>query len=239
VVAVLDALSNREKALAIWGVVFVVWVSFKSDGLGRQLLVTLRSALAPNLMLVWIATLSYCVGLVFLSHRLGLWHLTALKETIYWFFGSALVLVGSAITARAFDRAFVRRLVRTAIRLTLIVEFLVGLYVMPLALELLFVPLVALFVGMQAVAALDPKAAQARPFIDGVLGFGGLCLAIYVAVSALTDLDGLLTREHGETFLLVPTFTLALAPLLYAMVKWSRWDQERLRRRWREQEAVL
>jgi hypothetical protein len=76
VVAVLDALSNREKALAIWGVVFVVWVSFKSDGLGRQLLVTLRSALAPKLMLVWIATLSYCVGLVFLSHRLGLWHLT-------------------------------------------------------------------------------------------------------------------------------------------------------------------
>ena len=91
---------------------------------------------------------------MFVAHRLNLWHLTALKETIYWFLGTALVLVGSAITAQVFDRAFAMRLMHKAIRFTLIIEFLVGIYVMPLILELVFVPLMTLLVLMQAFAVI-------------------------------------------------------------------------------------
>jgi hypothetical protein len=131
--AVVDFLNNREKALALWGVAFAVYVSIKSDGLGRQLLVLVRAALAPKIVLPSVVAAAYCTGLVFVCWRLGLWHETAIKETVYWFLGTALVLVGSAISAQEFDRAFATRLVNMAVRFTLIIEFLTGIYVMPLA----------------------------------------------------------------------------------------------------------
>ena len=50
----------------------------------------------------------------------------------------------------------------------------------------------------------------------------------YVAVSAATDLDGLLTRENGERLLVAPALTLAVVPFLYAVSWWSQREQRKL-----------
>jgi hypothetical protein len=97
---------------------------------------------------------------------------------------------------------------------------------------------IGLLIGLQAAAGSDPGFAQVRRFVDGVLILAGTCFAIFVLVSASMNLHGLLTQEKGETLLLVPTFTLALAPLLYAMATWSRWDRERVERRWRQHKVA-
>jgi hypothetical protein len=185
---------------------------------------------------VWVALAAYATALVLAADAAGIWHRTALKETVYWFVGTAAVLTGNAMTERAFSREYARRLVRTALRFTIIVELLLNLYAMPLAAELVLVPLVGLFVLMQVVAERDPGLANVSSFLDRTLMLVGLGLITWLAVHAATDVGGLLTRGNAERLLLVPVFTVALLPFLFGVWWCSQWERVRIIRRWNEKE---
>jgi hypothetical protein len=232
VLAIIDFLDSRERAVALWAAAILLFAIVKGEGVITSLVGVLRALVQSKILLLFGTAALYCAGIVALGHRAGLWHTSATKETVYWFVGSALVLVGNATHASPNDATFARRLLRKAVRFTLIVEFLVTLYVLPFGVELFLVPLIGLFVGMQVVAAYDPSAASAKGFIDAVLLAIGFGLMLYVTVSALTDIHGLLTRENGEKFLLAPAMTLALLPFLYVVAWLSRREQDNLRKRY-------
>jgi hypothetical protein len=226
--AFLDFLNSREKAILFWAIAIVIWAAVKSDGLGALVLGILRSLVNPKMLLLFGSAAAYCAILVFAGEQAGLWHTTALKETLYWFLASGVILVGEATQASPHDPGFFKMLLGKAVRFTLIVEFLVNLYVFPFGVELLLVPLIALLVGMQVVAGSRSTMAQAKKAIDGALIAIGSALMVYVVVAAISDLEGLLTRENGEDFLLAPALTLAFAPFLYVVAWYSRRELDNL-----------
>jgi hypothetical protein len=115
-----------------------------------------------------------------------------------------------------------------------VIEFVVNLYVFPLLVELVVVCVVLAFVGMQVVAAHDPKIEPiVRKVIDGVLIAIGLFFLGYFAVRAISDLDGFLTRENAERFLVVPALTVAFTPFLYLVAWYSQRELANIRKRFR------
>jgi hypothetical protein len=230
-VALVDFLNSREKAVVLWTVAIVVYAAVKGEGVVASFVGVLRALVQPKLVLLFGSAALYCAGLVLLAIKAGLWHTTAVNETVYWFIGSGLVLVGNATHASRRAPDYLNRLLGRAVRFTLIVEFLVTLYVFPFVVELFLVPLIVVFVGMQVVAEHDPAMAAEKRVIDGVLIAIGFALMVYVAVSAIGNLDGLLTRENGEKFLLAPALTLAFLPFLYGVARLSRRELDNLRKR--------
>ena len=80
-----------------------------------------------------------------------------------------IVLVGRAVThAKPSDPGFYKNLLRQAVRFTIVIESLVNLYVFPFVIELILMPIILLFIGLQVVAAYDPAQAPVRKVIDGV-----------------------------------------------------------------------
>jgi hypothetical protein len=239
VLAVVNFLNGREKATAVWVVVLLAYVWRKDHSLGRSMISVIRALFAWKLTILWVATALYTAAIIYAAYRVGLWHTTAIKETVYWFCGTGMVLVGAATTERSFDGNYAKRLFRKAIRFTLVIEFLVGVYVLPLLAELVLVPLIALLVGMQVVSEDNPELAPAKKVVDGILMLIGIAGISWVIASAVTDLHGLLTREYGERLVLAPALTLAFVPFLYGIWRWSRRDYERTMRRWRESDEVV
>jgi hypothetical protein len=184
----------------------------------------------PKVLLLFGVAAAYSAGVVYLASRVGLWHTSATKETVYWFFGTGVAVVGNATSMSPTDPDFVRKLVSRAVRLTVVVEFLVNLYVFPLAVELVLVPVILLFVGMQVVAQHQPTEAAVRKTIDGVLLVIGFALMLYVGIQVLSDPGGFWTRKHAEGFLVAPALMLALAPLLFAVAWYSRREVDAVRR---------
>jgi hypothetical protein len=128
--AVLDFFDSRAKAVAIWGAVILTYAAIKGEGVVPSMVRVVRSLLAPKLLLLFGSAAVYCAACVSLARWLGFWHTTAVKETIYWFITGGAVLSGRAVEQAApFDRAFYLKLIRHAIRFTIVVEFLVNLYV--------------------------------------------------------------------------------------------------------------
>ncbi|TML62909.1 MAG: hypothetical protein E6G22_07180 [Actinobacteria bacterium] len=229
--AVLDFLNSREKASLLWVAAIVAFATAKRNGVASSFVAVVRSLLAPKLLAVFGSAALYCAGVVLLARWIGAWHTAALKETIYWFFTGGVVLVGRAVThAAPFDLAFYKALLRQAVRFTIVVEFLVNLYVFPFLAELFLVPLVLLFVAMQVLAAHDDSLANARKPIEGLLTTIGLLLLAYFVVKAILNPANLFTREHAERLLVAPILTFAFVPLLWAWGWISRREQENLRR---------
>jgi hypothetical protein len=227
----LDFLNSREKAILLWTIALLAFAAVKADGFASSLMSVLRAIAEPKLMLLFGSAALYCAILVLAASEASLWHTTATKETVYWFFGGGVVLVGRAVVAATTDPAFLKKLLGQALRLAIVIEFLVNLYVFPLAVELLLVPFVLLFVMLEVVAASDPTYAQVHGLVNGVLVAIGLGLLAYVAFSALSDLGGFLTRDNGERFLVAPALTVAFIPFLYCVGWLSRREQANLWKR--------
>ena len=229
-----EFLNSREDAILLWALVILGFVLHKDfRGITGSLLGVLRALHHRKLLLLFGSALLYSAALVYAASALGLWHVTALKATIYWSLGSAVVLAGAAVTEGAQDeRLFLRKVVRRVVAVTVVTEFVVNVYALPFAIEVVCVLVLFAFAGMQAVAAHDTSMPHAtRGFIDGVLGAVGVIYVGYFVIRALGDLDGFVSRENAEEFLVAPVLTLALIPLLLGAAWRSRREQRNFRKR--------
>jgi hypothetical protein len=229
-----DFLNSREDAIVLWTAAILAVVLYKDfRGIGGSMVGVLRALLHPKLLLLFGSALAYATAIVYAAREAGLWHLPALKVTVYWFIGTAIILVGNAVSEGLRDRrAYLRHVLARVLAVTILIEFVVGVYALPLAVEIAFVGLVFLFTGAQVVAQHDATTpAVTRKFIDGVLIAVGVLYLGYFAIRVATDLDGFLTRKNLEDFLVPPLLTVTLVPFLLGVAWLSRWEQEHLRKR--------
>lgn len=226
-----DFLNSREDAVLIWAVLILGFCFYKGPReVGGSFLVVLRAGLHPKVSGLFGMAGIYCAVLILAASTLGLWHATAIKETVYWFVGTGLALAGNATQATP-DADYLKKILRHAFSFTVLIEFAVNLYVFPLLVEIVVVILLLAFYGMQIVAARDPNTDAATLwFIKGVLIGIGAFLILHFAVEAIFDLHGFLSRENLERLLVVPAMTLAFTPFLYAVAWYSRRELANLRK---------
>jgi hypothetical protein len=233
--ALFEVLDGREKAALLWLCLIVAYGVVQG---GRSVTSSAREVVRSffrwKLLFLFGTAALYCAGVVALGAWAGLWHTSAAKETVYWFVTGGVVLVGRAVTdARPTDPGFYAGLIRQAVRYTMVIEFLVNLYVFPFLVELVVVPFVLLVLVAPVAAASTPSLASARKPVDWILAAIGCFLLVHVVVKVTGDPSGLFMRENLETLLIAPALTLAFVPLLAAWAGISHREQENLRKRFR------
>jgi hypothetical protein len=219
-----DYLNAREQAVLFWLIVSAALVLWKVPAIRPQLPILVRSALSPKLLFgIWVPATIYVAVVVYLAAGRGLWHATSLRETLYWFAGTAFVLAGSA--TQASDPLKFWSLFGRVLKVTILIEFLVNLYVFPLPVELIFIPLGVLLAGTQAVSEGNVTLASAHKVVSFLLTALGLATVVYALSSAVRDFHGLVTWVHFEQFVMPLALTAAFAPFLYYVALWSTYEQ--------------
>jgi hypothetical protein len=238
--AFLNILDSREKAVVIWVAAIVVYGTLKARrDIGSPIALLLRTMFHRKMLLLFGSAAGYCVAAVAVAQWAGLWHATAAKETVYWFCTGGITLVGQAVShAKSPELGFHANLLGRAVRATIVIEFLVNLYVFPLPIELVLVPIILLLVMGQVIAAHDASVAAVRKPVDIAVATIGVFLLAYAAGHVIGNLSGLFTRENAETLLIAPALTFAFVPFLWAWGWISRREQQNLRRRFRTQYDV-
>ena len=232
--AFIDFLNSREDAAVLWGVAILVFIILASRSEILSSFAEVVRALALKLLLVFGAAAGYCALVVYLAWLTGLWHRGTLKETIYWFAAIGLVMTARAIENSSRGFGYLRDFLRCAVLLTIVAEFVLNLYVLPLFFELILFPVFVTLAYGQVSDNLKP--AQRRA-ISKATTWLGILLIGYVAVRALTDLEGLLTRDNLEGLLVAPVLTVAFIPYAYGVGWIVRREQENLHKRFRAQRA--
>ena len=226
-----DFLNSREDAVLIWSAIVLAYAIYKSPRLIASTFSVVCLALKPPLLFLFGGAAIYCAGILVAANELGAWNTLAAKETVYWFIGTGLVLAGQATQARP-SPDYARALLGRAFKVALVIEFVVNLYVFPLAVELVFVPVVSVFLILdawnQAQSQADPRVVR---FTDaGLVTIGWLVLLSVLVRIGLQPHD-VLSRDTLERLLVVPVLTVALIPFLCLVAWYSRRQVENLRRR--------
>jgi hypothetical protein len=218
----LSALSNRERALLIWLAVFVVFVAANRST--RQALGSVLKALAsPRLATALLAICAYVTLVVFAAHRVHLWQWWMLKDTLFWFFGAAVVMFFNTDKART-DEHYFRNVVVENLKFAVVLDFILNLYVFNLVIELLLLPVLALLAMLTVVAGTDEKYAQLKKLLQWLAGLIGLGFLLYALASIVSDFRAFTTVRNLQDFALPIGLTVAFLPFTYALGLYSAYE---------------
>ena len=158
-----DVLNSREDAILLWTLLIVGFAIYKDPrGIGGTFLNLVRVALDRRLVTLFGSALVFSALLVYAAKEADLWHTTALKASVFWFVGTAVVLISDAVTrASPGDRDFIRRVLKRVVGVTILLEFVVNLYAFPLVVEMIGVGVALTFTMLQVVVEHDPSATRA------------------------------------------------------------------------------
>jgi hypothetical protein len=212
-------LNTREIASIVWLCLLFGYVLFETNA--RKFVVgffrdVFRAFPYPYILTLIALLILYIVGVVWALNAIGFWTHELLKETVIWFFISALALIASSIATKADTKLF-ETVVADNLKVIVLFQFLVDTYTFSLLVELIFVLIVTFLAMLQAVAQLDEKYKRAQTLI-AILQLGiFVYVAISVTTSVIADYRSLGSMDTIRIILLGPVLSFALLPFAYLL----------------------
>jgi hypothetical protein len=209
----LNEINTRETALLIWLALAAIGaVAYPPV---RQSLGTLfRILLSPKIAGVITALMVYTSLLVLGFARLGVWQLWMLKDTLFWLFGSGLILLFK-ITRATEHEGFFKEAALDGIRLIAVLEFVLNVYTFPLLVELILLPVLAALAILSAVADTEKRFHSVKRLITGILALYGIGLVVYALASIILSFHDFASFKRLEDFLVPIVLTLLAIPFYY------------------------
>jgi len=215
--------NEREIASLVWLGAFLLWGATNSD-LRSAYWQVVKGFVQPKVLGLIIVLAGWTVGLAALAHRVGLWTMDVLSDTVVWFVTVGLAFYFSL--GKVAEDGWFRRTLRRAVGVAVFVEVFVNLRVFSLPVELVLVPLVSVIAVLGAFSEGKDEYKAVRRLATFLLSVLGVVFLVYVAVSLVDD------PKVGETTrkLLLPVWlTIGVMPLIYLVGLWSAYEQAFLR----------
>ncbi len=183
----------------------------------------LSAATARPIAIAFSLAIAYLVAMTVVLRHFELWTLKQFKITALWF-----VVAGIPALADTPEVSKNPALLKTAaaknFKLSLLLDFFLNLFKLPLFGELIFVPFTALLGGLLAVAQSDEKYAPVQKLLNGVLIAIGLGFLVFESYKVFTSFDTIASVDTLRDFALPIIYNVAFIPLLWAMSIYAAYE---------------
>lgn len=175
-------------------------------------------------ILVGVAFLFTYIGVVvLLLEQVGIWAPSQLKLTLLWLCTAGLLGLFSAPKVSE-NPELISRAARGTFQITMMLEFFVNLYRMPLPAELVFVPFSVFLAAMIAVSELNEDHRPANKFLTGVAMVVGLALLAYAGWKTLDNFSAIANVETARSFVLPIIFSALLLPFVWLVAVYCAYE---------------
>jgi hypothetical protein len=210
----IPGLTTRETAAVVWLLIVFALLMTQSE-IRASTSQVLKTVFGSRWLVgLLVGAIAYITGLVLILRYFGYWDSAMTKTTAYWFLGTGFA---TAFSTNRKDEDYFHRLLRNNLTLAVVVGFLVNLYTFPLLVELVLVPVAALFAIAHTLAGLDPKLASAREPLDRIMILIGIIVLSFSMVHVVREFGQLATIERAKEFFLPLFLTLGFIPFLYGV----------------------
>lgn len=208
----LHSLNNRELAIAIWIIIAIIWCVSQSK-IRKSLFQVIKAFFAWKLTASYLLMFAYITVIVLVLKGVGIWNISHLPLTCLWVLCVAFVMLFGF--SKANDQDFFKKSIKDNIKGLVFLEFLVNLYVFDIWVELILVPVFALFGGMLAITDTDKKYEAVKKLLIFILSSIGLFFIAYAVYMAITDFSNFASFENLENFCLPIILSVAFLPFVY------------------------
>jgi hypothetical protein len=209
------SLNNREISIVAWLTIFLAW-AFSKAAVRKAGVDVLRAALAWKIILGVSMMSAYIALIAFGLHTVGLWGTHDLKTTFVWALTAALAMVFNIGSVSDNDRFFQNAL-RDGFKISVVLEFIVNLYVFNLMVEIVLVPIITIVACMLVIAESKDEYRPIRSFLNTILVAFGLVLLAYSGYRIHTDLHAFARPSTLAEFLLPIMLTSLFLPFVYLL----------------------
>ena len=214
--------NNREVATIIWLFLLFLWVLSRAE-IRSSLPGVVKALLGRQMVLAISSMLAYVAVMVLVFSKLGFWDQSAIKDTVFWVLGGAVVMFFN-VNKAAGDEHYFRKVVSDNLKLVLVLEFLVNVYTFGLLAELVIVPLIALLLMLKTFVGLKAEYKKVDTFLGYVLGIIGLSLLAFAVYQAIVNLQVFANLRTLRDFLLPPVLSIAFLPFIYGLALYMTYD---------------
>jgi len=208
-----DLFNTREKAVIIWLLIFLV-LALSQKNIRISLWSFIKLLFQRKILVLIMAMLFYTGLTVFILSETGIWEVFLIKDTIFWVFGSAFVLMMNSNKATQDEHHF-KKIIFDNLKLILIIEFIINRYTFSLCIELILVPVLFVIVAMSAFAEMKKEYMSVKKLIDFILSAFFILLIVFAMVKILGDYKAFVSSKNLRVFSLPPLLTFAYIPFLY------------------------
>lgn len=219
--------SNREIATAIW-LAFVAGLTLTKPKVRTATAKVFRRIVNWKILLCLAAMALYTAFIVAGFHAVGLWRITMVKDTTLWLLFAASAIVVRIVTSGD-NENILRQVLADSIKLIVLLEFLIGTYVMSLPAELALVPFITILVMLDTVARADEKNAPVARLTGALLVVVATGILGFAVSGAIGDYRNLGTINTIRSILFPPLMSIAFAPFIYVVVIVSTYESIFLR----------
>lgn len=201
---------------------FLVMMSFRTT---RESIVgVIKAVFATKVLSGMALMIVYTIGIVAVLNLVSFWNMALLKETVFWFFFTAMASYFSYATSKTPGNVF-RDLVIRSIKVVVIIEFLVNTYTFSLIVELLLVPFVAFIAMVDAVARTEEDHALITNITMGLQIIVSLIIVVSATLKAIADYENLGGIDTVRSLLLPAVLTVLFSPCLYLMLLLMNYEE--------------
>ena len=221
----MEILNSREIAIGLWLIVIALYIFFSKKMVEvraafKQLTFVFRSR---PLIMVFFAAILYTAVMVYILSEWDLWNIDQLKNTVFWFFSVGLLSIYNLEKVKV-DPDFLKNALIGNLKLLAILQFVVGIYSLPLLVELFLVPLMVVVGLMISIAESDPKHLPVKKLLNGVVITFGLFTLAYTIYMLATDFKELSQEKTFYDFIVPALLTVMYLPYVFAMMMYSTYE---------------
>lgn len=218
-----DLFNTWENAYICWGIiVFLGFISVKS--LRKDFYPVLQSLFSKDFIPIYLLTIAYISLCSFLLSKLDFWDKGLLKDNIYWGIFAALPMMFLIIQSKNLSKYF-SNFVKELFKVTILLEFVMGLYTFNFWVELLLVPFMVFLAVLIVFSAREEKNLKVTKLLNGLSFAFGILLSIIVISHIIKNFEKYWTIEYLKQFFLPISLSLLFIPFLYLLVCYARFKE--------------
>jgi hypothetical protein len=217
-----EFINNREISLIIWIIVFFIYGMINRD-IRLSIWRIVKDLFHKKLIILNSTITLYIVIMIAFYYKIGFWDITAIKDTIFWFIGSSLVLVVKTANAKNLESQFKDAIIDN-IKIVAIIEFISNLYSFSLIIELFLVPIICVLSITYYVSSLKKEYIRVTKLLSTILGIIVIILFIHIIVSIFSNINGFFVPKNLRDILLPIVFTITYLPFVYTWILIMRYE---------------
>ena len=219
---ILNSVDTREIATAIWLFFLIVWCMTKSS-IRQAFGSVILAVTARPIAIFFSIAIAYLVIITTVLYYFDLWSIKQLKITVLWFLFAGISAL-TDIPKISKNLILLKSAITTNFKLSLLLDFFINLFKLPLLAELIFVPFAAILGGLLVVAQSDEKYALAQKFLNGIFIFIGLSFIAFESYKLLTSFEKIANIDTLRNFALPIIYNILIIPLIWVMSIYAAYE---------------
>lgn len=212
-------ISGREIAAHFWLTTILLYAIF-NRAIRNSIIEFLKIFFSKQILVINVLSTLYIILCVYLLSFIGIWIPEFTRDTIYWTFGTAVILLFSHSTDKASNLYF-SDIVKKTIGMMFIIEYIINLHSFEVIVELFALPILTLFVMIDQVA-------KYKNIRNVIVSFVKICMSVYVGTILLISFFVLIINIYNNNLYVILRFVNQLAlcilymPFLYVFLVFIR-----------------